>query len=258
MNLHYREIGQGSPLLILHGLFGSSDNWVTLGKQLSNQFRVFLIDLRNHGQSPHSELWNYKLMAEDIEDFCIQHQLNDIYIAGHSMGGKTVMKLAELFPNRIIKMMIIDIAPKYYPAHHQNIIAALKSIDFELINTRKQAEEELQKTIDDFGTRQFLLKNIYWITENKLAWRFNLDVIAQHIEIVGEATPMDKNLICNTPACFIRGEKSNYIHNDDVKSILEQYPNTKMVTISNAGHWVHAENPQALLREMQIFFANQN
>lgn len=256
MNLHYREIGQGSPLLILHGLFGSSDNWATIAKQLANNFRVFLIDLRNHGQSPHSELWNYQLMAEDVEEFCLQHQLAEVYIAGHSMGGKTVMKMAELFPHRIKKMMIIDIAPKYYPTHHQSIIAALKSINFDIINTRKQAEEELQKTIDDIGTRQFLLKNIYWITESKLAWRFNLEVIANHIEIVGEATPNEGNKICNIPACFIRGENSNYINNDDEKLIVEQYPNAKIVTIANAGHWVHAENPQDLLHEMQVFFTN--
>ena len=254
MELHFREIGEGYPLLILHGLFGSSDNWITIAKQLASNYRVFIIDQRNHGQSPHSETWNYTVMAQDIEDFCIHHQLSDIYIAGHSMGGKTVMKLAELFPRRIKKMMVIDIAPRYYPVHHHQILEALKSINFNEINTRKQAEEVLQNSIEDIGTRQFLLKNIYWIAENKLAWRFNLEVIASNIEIVGEATPADVSAICEIPVCFVKGENSDYINETDEQLILNQYPNSEIITIANAGHWVHAENPMATLKAMTDFF----
>ena len=177
MELHFREMGQGQPLLILHGLFGSSDNWLTIAKQLAEDYHVFLIDQRNHGQSPHSEEWNYTVMANDIADFCMQHQLENIYIVGHSMGGKTVMIMAELFPQTIQKMIVIDIAPRYYPVHHHQILSALKSINFEEVISRKQAEDILQKSIEDIGTRQFLLKNIYWISDGKLAWRFNLNVI---------------------------------------------------------------------------------
>ncbi len=247
-------MGQGAPLLILHGLFGSSDNWITIAKQLSVNYNVFLIDQRNHGQSPHSDEWNYAVMAQDIEDFCLQHQLNEIFIAGHSMGGKTVMKLAELFPERIKKMMVIDIAPRYYPVHHHQILNALKSIDFNVINTRKQAEEVLQNAIEDLGTRQFLLKNIYWIAENKLAWRFNLEVITNYIEIVGEATPAEVTTICEIPVCFVRGEKSDYIKKEDEQLIAHQYPNSEIITIANAGHWVHAEQPTAMLNAMINFF----
>jgi pimeloyl-ACP methyl ester carboxylesterase len=254
MKLHFREMGQGTPLLILHGLFGSSDNWLTIAKQLAANYHVFIIDQRNHGQSPHSNIWNYTVMAQDIEDFCIQHQLNEIYIVGHSMGGKTVMKLAELFPKRIKKMMVIDIAPRYYPVHHHQILNALKSIDFNIVNTRKQAEEVLHNAIEDFGTRQFLLKNIYWIDENKLAWRFNLEVIANHIEIVGEATPADEKVICNIPVCFVKGEKSDYIKKEDEQLIASQFSNSENLTIANAGHWVHAENPTALLNLINYFF----
>jgi pimeloyl-ACP methyl ester carboxylesterase len=254
MKLHFREMGQGTPLLILHGLFGSSDNWLTIAKQLAASYHVFIIDQRNHGQSPHSNIWNYTVMAQDIEDFCIQHQLNEIYIVGHSMGGKTVMKLAELFPKRIKKMMVIDIAPRYYPVHHHQILNALKSIDFNIVNTRKQAEEVLHNAIEDFGTRQFLLKNIYWIDENKLAWRFNLEVIANHIEIVGEATPADEKVICNIPVCFVKGEKSDYIKKEDEQLIASQFSNSENLTIANAGHWVHAENPTALLNLINYFF----
>ena len=254
MELHFREIGEGHPLLILHGLFGSSDNWITIAKQLASNYRVFIIDQRNHGQSPHSDTWNYTVMAQDIEDFCMQHQLNEIYIAGHSMGGKTVMKLAELFPRRIKKMMVIDIAPRYYPVNHHQILRALKSINFNEINTRKQAEEVLQNSIEDIGTRQFLLKNIYWIAENKLAWRFNLEVIASNIEIVGEATPSDVSAICEIPVCFVKGENSDYINETDEQLILNQYPNSEIITIANAGHWVHAENPMATLKAMTDFF----
>jgi esterase len=256
MELHFRELGQGTPLLILHGLFGSSDNWLTIAKKLAEKYRVFIIDQRNHGQSPHSEEWNYKVMASDIEDFCIQHQLHEIYIAGHSMGGKTVMKLAEMFPKRLKKMMVIDIAPRYYPLHHHQILKALKSIDFDVVNTRKQAEEELQNAIEDIGTRQFLLKNIYWIKENKLAWRFNLNVIASNIEIVGEATPKDEFSICEIPSCFVKAEKSDYIKKEDEQLIAHLYNNSEVITISNAGHWVHAENPMAMLEVMFNFFKN--
>lgn len=253
MKLHFRQIGEGPPLLILHGLFGSGDNWVTMAKQLSTRFSVYLIDLRNHGQSPHRNDWNYEIMAMDIQEFCLQNNLQEIYIAGHSMGGKTTMKLAELFPSLIKKMMIIDIAPKYYPVHHQQIIAALKSIDFNVIRSRKQAEEALQGSIEDIGTKQFLLKNIYWKSDIELAWRFNLEVISNHIDIVGEATPKDPHKICTVPACFIRGEKSNYILNEDEALIQQLYPRSTIYTVKNAGHWIHADNPLALLDLMLIF-----
>ena len=256
MELHFREMGQGQPLLILHGLFGSSDNWLTIAKQLAEDYRVFLIDQRNHGQSPHSEEWNYTVMANDIAYFCKQHQLENIYIVGHSMGGKTVMKMAELFPQTINKMIVIDIAPRYYPVHHHQILSALKSINFEEVISRKQAEDILQKSIEDTGTRQFLLKNIYWISDGKLAWRFNLDVISNLIEIVSEATPSDVQKVCNIETIFIKGEKSAYIKLDDELSIHQQYPNSKVITISNAGHWVHAENPIALHATMLNFFEN--
>ena len=256
MELHFREMGQGQPLLILHGLYGSSDNWLTIAKQLAEDYRVFIIDQRNHGQSPHSEEWNYTVMAKDIADFCVQHQLENIYIVGHSMGGKTVMKMAELFPQTIQKMIVIDIAPRYYPVHHHQILSALKSINFEEVISRKQAEDVLQHSIDDIGTRQFLLKNIYWISDGKLAWRFNLNVISNLIEIVGEATPSDVNKVCNIETLFIKGEKSAYIKLYDELSIQQQYPNSKVITISNAGHWVHAENPIALHAAMLNFFEN--
>jgi pimeloyl-ACP methyl ester carboxylesterase len=254
MNLHFRQLGQGQPLLILHGLFGSSDNWMTIAKQLANNYNVFLIDQRNHGQSPHSDEWNYEVMAKDIIDFCEQHYLQQIFIAGHSMGGKTVMKLAELAPALINKMMIIDIAPRFYPVHHQQILSALKSIDFNIINNRKQAEEFLQNAIEEPATRQFLLKNIYWNSENKLAWRFNLEVIAKKIEIVGEATPDDNYSICTIPACFIKGANSTYITLEDEKLIAHLYPNADVLTIADAGHWVHAENPAAMMNAMTNFF----
>lgn len=254
MNLHFREAGSGQPLLILHGLFGSCDNWATLAKQLSAHYHVFIIDQRNHGQSPHSSDWNYTIMAHDIEEFCQQHQLENIFIAGHSMGGKTVMKLAELFPQRINKMMIVDIAPRYYPTHHQKIIAALKSLNFDVIQSRKQADDMLNQSIDDFGTRQFLLKNIYWTEQQKLAWRFNLEVIAENIEIVGEATPADASKICEIPSAFVRGSLSDYITGADVEQIQRLYPNATLIDIADAGHWVHADQPAALLTSMQEFF----
>jgi pimeloyl-ACP methyl ester carboxylesterase len=138
--------------------------------------------------------------------------------------------------------------------HHHQIINALKSIDFNIVNTRKQAEETLQNAIHDFGTRQFLLKNIYWISDLKLAWRFNLDVIAKNIEIVGEATPADLSAVCSIPVCFVKGAKSDYIKLEDEQTIAYQYPNSEIITIANAGHWVHAENPTDMLHAFNNFF----
>lgn len=254
MNLYSKVIGEGSPLLILHGLFGSGDNWFTLAKQLGEHYTVYLIDLRNHGQSPHSNEWNYKVMADDVEEFCNTHQLNKVYLAGHSMGGKTAMKMSEMYPERIRKMMVIDIAPKYYKPHHQTILEALCSLDFNILKSRKEADEHIQKYINDFGTRQFLLKNLYWVNDNHLGWRFNLPVIFRDIENVGEATPHNTETQINIPTLFVRGEKSNYITSTDEELIKSIYPKSQLINIPNSGHWVHAENPQALFNAFTTFF----
>lgn len=244
MKLFYRKFGQGQPLIILHGLFGQSDNWNSLAKQFSEQgFEVYIVDQRNHGLSPHSDEWNYKVMSEDIFELIDDLKLQNVILLGHSMGGKTVMQFALDHENMLDKLIVADIALKYYPLHHQIVLQALEAVDFKTIKTRREAEDILNTYITDFGTKQFLLKNIYWKENGELAWRFNLDVIIKKIENIGEATPNENS--CNTPTLFIRGEKSNYILDEDLDMIHEVFPRSMLETISDAGHWVHAEKPKA-------------
>jgi len=256
MKLFYRKFGEGQPLqphpsalleegegigreplIILHGLFGQSDNWNTLAKQFSEQgFEVYTVDQRNHGLSPHSDVWNFKVMSEDILELIKEHQLKNVILLGHSMGGKTAMQFAIDYPEYLNKLIVADIAPKYYPMHHQGVMAALQAVDFNVVKTRKEVEAVLSKYISDFGTKQFLLKNIFWIDDTEMAWRFNLKVIiqqienvGQNVEHVGEAMPVD--IVCEVPTLFLRGEHSNYVLDEDRDLIQELFPNSILETI---------------------------
>ena len=250
MKLFYRKFGQGQPLIILHGLFGQSDNWNTLAKQFSEQnLEVYTVDARNHGLSPHSDVWNYKVMSEDILELIEDNNLKNVILLGHSMGGKIAMLFAMDHPQYLDKLIVADIAPKYYKMHHQGVLEALHAVDFNVVKTRREVEAILSKYISDFGTKQFLLKNIFWIDDTEMAWRFNLEVITQQIENVGQnvdhigdATP--KDIVCEVPTLFIRGENSHYILDEDIDLIQELFPNSILETIAGAGHWLHAEKPK--------------
>lgn len=240
MELNYKREGSGTPLLIVHGLFGSLDNWQTLGKKFAENFDTILVDQRNHGHSPHSEAFDYDLMAGDLIELIEDLELKEVDIIGHSMGGKATMRMAQLRPDLIKKMVIVDIGPKGYPMHHDTILEGLNAIDFDVVKSRGQATEVISKYIDDEGVRQFLLKNLYWIEKGKLGWRINLPVLEKNMpQIIGKL-PEDEVEI---PTLFIRGEKSNYIIEDDYTDIFMQFPNSDIETIYNAGHWIHAENP---------------
>lgn len=240
MELNYKREGSGTPLLIVHGLFGSLDNWQTLGKKFAENFDTILVDQRNHGHSPHSEAFDYDLMAGDLIGLIEDLELKEVDIIGHSMGGKATMRMAQLRPDLIKKMVIVDIGPKGYPMHHDTILEGLNAIDFDVVKSRGQATEVISKYIDDEGVRQFLLKNLYWIEKGKLGWRINLPVLEKNMpQIIGKL-PEDEVEI---PTLFIRGEKSNYIIEDDYTDIFMQFPNSDIETIYNAGHWIHAENP---------------
>jgi esterase len=255
MKLAYREYGQGQPLIIMHGLFGQSDNWNSLAKKFAeNNLRVFTIDLRNHGLSPHSNGWSYELMADDLKEFIAEHQLQKPIILGHSMGGKVAMFFELLYPNISSKSIVADIAPRIYEPHHQSVIEALSAVDFNAIENRKDAETIMSQYIADFGTKQFLLKNIYWLdTEpKKMAWRFNLEVITKNILNIGKALISGTS---NIKVLFIRGEKSNYVLDSDLELIENHFPNYELVTMQNSGHWLHAENPQLFYEEVMKFIS---
>jgi pimeloyl-ACP methyl ester carboxylesterase len=243
MTLAYREYGTGAPMIILHGLFGQSDNWNTIAKYFSeNGFRVFTVDQRNHGLSPHSDVWTYNAMADDLKQFIEEHHLVDPILIGHSMGGKTVLFFEKKYPGIAKQLVIADMSAREYPAHHQTVLDALHAVNFDEIENRRQAEEVMNTYITDFGTKQFLLKNIYWKEgeEKRMAWRFNLAVISRDYDEVRVPVPFYSSTI---PTLLIRGEKSNYVNADDLIDYEKRFSNLKLVTIPNAGHWVHAEKP---------------
>ena len=242
MILFHRIYGEGPPLVILHGLFGQSDNWATLARAWSNQFRVIIIDQRNHGQSPHDAAFSYELMADDLAETLDILNLESVQLIGHSMGGKTAMFFAQKYPQRLTKLIVADIAPRAYAPHHGEIIAALKTLPLERLKDRNSADNELAKGIPDFGTRQFLLKNLYRNDSGGFSWRFNLEAISAQISEVGKALP---GSIVETPTLFVRGAKSKYITDQDQRDIAHQFINVRFETISDAGHWLHAEQPEA-------------
>ncbi|TYB73972.1 alpha/beta fold hydrolase [Bizionia gelidisalsuginis] len=244
MQLHSNILGEGKPFVILHGFLGMSDNWKTLGKKFSEaNYEVHLVDQRNHGRSPHSDDFNYEVLVDDLKHYCIEHGLKDIILLGHSMGGKTAMLFATTYPEYVSKLLVADISPRFYPTHHDAILKGLKSLDFEVLTSRGAADEQMEHYVPDFGTRQFLLKNLYWKEKGKLALRMNLDVLTNQIDNVGEALPVHSKFEKNT--LFLRGDKSDYIGPQDESIITSHFVNASIVTIPNAGHWLHAENPNA-------------
>jgi esterase len=235
--------GEGKPLIILHGFLGMSDNWKTMGTQFAaNGFQVHLLDLRNHGKSFHSDEFSYEIMAQDVYDYCQAINLEKVNILGHSMGGKTAMLFAAKHPEKVEKLIVADIGPKFYPQHHQTIFEGLNAVDFALKPSRNEVEEILSKYISDFGTRQFLLKSLYWQEPGQLAFRFNLGVFNVNMDEIGK--PLPENAIFNKPTLFIRGGNSNYILDEDFKNIKNHFPDCKIETIPNVGHWLHTENPK--------------
>ena len=255
MLLHHLDQGQGRPLVILHGLFGTLDNWQTLARRWATEagLRVISADLRNHGRSFHSPEHTYAAMAQDVLALFDHLQLGpDTTLLGHSMGGKVAMHLALNHPERLARLVVVDIAPRFSDMGHQDdILAGLHAVDLAAITNRQQADTALAQYVGNLGTRQFLLKNLYRKEDNSFAWRINLEVLAAQLPAVGEATigePFGK------PTLFIRGGKSNYITPDDkLHGIPALFPNSEVATVVDAGHWVHAEKPEEVFGLVQAF-----
>ncbi|MBT8311293.1 MAG: alpha/beta fold hydrolase [Flavobacteriaceae bacterium] len=245
--LHSNILGEGKPLLILHGFLGMSDNWKTLGTQFVKMgYEVHLLDQRNHGKSFWSEDFNYDLLADDLVRYLEHYKLDKVDILGHSMGGKTAMTFACAHPERIDKLIVADIAPKFYPPHHQYILDALLAIPEEKLRSRSAADFALAQDLHDWSIRQFLLKSLHWVEKGKLDFRFNLRVLAGKMEEIGDA--LDSGAIFNGPVLFLRGSRSEYVSDDDYATIINHFPNARMETVSDAGHWLHAENPQEFMQ----------
>jgi pimeloyl-ACP methyl ester carboxylesterase len=249
--LHSTIKGEGKPLLILHGYFGMSDNWKTIGNQLSEEYQVHLIDQRNHGRSFHEHEFSYEALVDDLYHYIQHHQLENIYLIGHSMGGKTAMLFAVTYPELVDKLIIVDISPKEYQPHHNAILAGLNSVDFSVQNSRKLVDEQLSKYIPEVGVRQFLMKNVYWKEKGQLDFRFNLQSLTENNFEVGK--PLPKNSIFKKPTLFLKGEKSGYIIPAEQLIIDAHFPDNKVIEIAKAGHWLHAENPKQFYEEVTTF-----
>ncbi len=240
MKLFFRESGQGQPLIILHGLFGSSDNWFSHAKTFAPFFKVYLVDQRNHGQSPHSDEFNYKALTLDLEEFINEHAIEKPIILGHSMGGKTAMNFAVKNPDKLSDLIVVDIVPKYYPVHHDQILEGLESIDLNTLQSRNEADQLLSKHVPEPDVRQFLLKNLSR-NENGFEWKINISGIDKNIEQIGAALEYPGTY--GNRSLFIKGAKSNYYKPGDEELIKKIFTKAEIQTI-NTGHWVQAENPQ--------------
>ncbi len=254
--LHSKIIGKGTPLLILHGLLGMGDNWISLSKQYAeNGFEVHIIDQRNHGKSFHSHQMNYSIMNQDLLQYINHYRLTNCQVIGHSMGGKSAMNFAVSYPDMLEKLIVVDIAPKYYAPHHQVIFEAIKSIDLTLYNKRKEIDDFLSQKIASPPIRNFLLKNLKRNSDNKFGWKANIDVLEASLEKLGEALPDNSKF--DKPTLFIKGQQSPYINQADFEVIKIHFPQANILEIANAGHWVHAEQSDYFFKKTLSFLTNK-
>ncbi len=266
MELYYKKYGEGPPLIILHGLYGSSDNWHSIAKELSEKYTVYLPDQRNHGRSPHSEKHDFEVMKNDLKEFADTLQLEKFYLMGHSMGGKTAMLFAADFPERIEALIIVDISPKSYrdevefsaeTIDHASIIDALKELDIKNANTRKEVDKSLSQLIKSTRVRQFLLKNLERDKNGSFHWIINLKSLGENLPLIMEGLPAARFNngagMSAFPVLFLKGEKSGYIQDEDYTRIRQFFPRAHIVTVPGAGHWLHAEEPELFLKNVEYF-----
>ncbi|MBX2891535.1 MAG: alpha/beta fold hydrolase [Saprospiraceae bacterium] len=252
MELYYREFGQGSPVIILHGLFGFSDNWQTIAKGLADHHLVVTPDLRNHGRSPHLPQHSYPEMAEDMKAFMEARWMFSAAVVGHSMGGKVAMQLALTHPDMVERLVVVDMAPGLAEDNHSYIFEALLGMDLSKMKTRQEADSYLSERIKDVGTRQFLLKNITREHDGTFAWKMNLPALHRHFDDILAPVHPDASAF-DKPTLFVRGSRSNYIKDADFPLIKSLFPQADVVTVADAGHWVHADKPKELLEILKAF-----
>jgi esterase len=251
MKLHFKEFGRGEPLIFLHGLFGSSDNFLGVAKNLATQFHVYLLDLRNHGQSPHCAEMNFPVMADDVAEFLNGQKIESANILGHSLGGKVAMEFALRFSERVKKLIVVDIAPRAYAPVHEKILAALLALDLKNFSSRTEMEIALAPEIPSLNVRRFLLKNLGQNSAGEFFWKMNLRGLAENYPKLGEA--ISSSIPFAKPALFIRGGKSDYISDADIPEIQKLFPRAKIETIASANHWVHADAPEEFLHRVLKF-----
>lgn len=250
MKLFFRKLGEGKPLVVLHGLFGSSDNWLTLSKKLETDFTIYLLDLRNHGQSPHSEIHDYESMTEDLYEFFTDMNIDSAYLLGHSMGGKVAMHFAFNYPEKVEKLIIEDIAPRDYRTSNKYIAESLLSLDLKTIKTREDADKALSEKITNKAVRMFILKNLFRKEDLSFGWRINLTALNNGLNSMGG---FDKNNVFEKETLFFKGAKSNYILPRDFEIIEKAFPNSTIDVVEEAGHWVHTEKPEYVYQKLKTF-----
>ena len=253
MRLYSKKYGEkGDDLIIMHGLFGMSDNWNSLGKRFSQFFKVHLLDLRNHGRSPHSEHFDYKTMSDDLLEYIEEYKISKPLLLGHSLGGKVAMKFTFTYPEKVGRLIVADISPREYDTDFfKNLLPFLSDLDLNKFNKREEVDIAISSAYQDKGMRLFLLKNLYRNNDNQFAWRFNIDVLLKKVSNIREADFIQGN--CTIPTCFLKGERSNYINSQDEQLIHKHFKDISIVTVANAGHWLHAENPEGFYVEALNF-----
>ncbi|HVO92613.1 MAG TPA: alpha/beta fold hydrolase [Terriglobales bacterium] len=250
MQLNFTAYGDGHPLILIHGFLGALDNWRTMSKRLATRFRVYAIDLRNHGHSPHRAVMNFAVMARDVREFLDQQKVLSAFVLGHSLGGKVAMQTALEFPARIDKLIVADIAPKAYAPSQRGLIEALRQLNVSALRTYADADTELAPAITGRALRQFLIKNLER-SDSAFRWRIPLDILTANYEELIKAISSDKTF--DKPVCFLRGEHSNYLDESDLAQIRELFPRAELRTIANSGHWLHIDAPDAFFRNISAF-----
>jgi len=254
MQLYLKKYGEsGKAIIIIHGLFGMLDNWHSIAKDLSITNRVYTVDARNHGQSPHSPVMNYRVMADDIWELMQSESLSEVILMGHSMGGKVALMFANKFPEKLDKLVVVDIAPKKYEPNHTLYFEALKAINLKA-SGRKEIEEQLALRITNNGELLFLLKNLYRKDNGEFGLKIHLEAIENNYSEIMDAITFTKPI--TIPTLFIKGEHSRYISEDDIVDIKSVFTQVSFSTIPGAGHWVHADNAKGFLVELKQFIHN--
>jgi len=251
--LNHKIYGSGEPLIILHGLFGMLDNWQSIARKLQDEYQVILVDQRNHGRSMRSDTFSYDIMAGDLIALMDHLDIEEAHILGHSMGGKTAIQTTLNNPDRIKKLIVVDIAPKSYGRGHDEIFEAIGKVPVDKLDSRKEAEEYLSPHIRNMGVRQFLLKNLHRNADGSYEWKANFDVLYKEYDKMVAALKLDRTI--ETPCLFIRGTKSSYITDKDIEQLEQRFSNLQIVDIE-AGHWVHAERPVELLDALRTFLTS--
>jgi pimeloyl-ACP methyl ester carboxylesterase len=251
MQLYFRSQGDGFPLIVAHGFLGSSDNWRAASARLAAHYRVYSLDLRNHGASRHSYKMNYRLMAGDVLQFLEEHGIGSCYVLGHSMGGKVAMQFAAEFPARVEKLVVVDIAPRGYAPFHRSILSAMRGLPLGTLASFKDADRALSDAVPDPRIRQFLLKNLARDAGGAMRWKVDLEAMDRNYDSL--AGPIFCEQPFDKPACFIRGGRSHYIQDHDLPSIRECFPSAEIHTVEGAGHWIHVEAPEAFLSLVTAF-----